>query len=69
MKLTPATPNAYGFHRGRQTVDRGAVLIAAVVALVAGIGTVQATLSLPLGVIAGGMLFAVLAPLFSATTR
>jgi hypothetical protein len=71
MKTLFATPAAdpYGYHRGRQSVDRGGVLVAFLVALVAGVVSVQSLDSLAVGVVVGATLFALLAPLFSTSSR
>lgn len=72
MKM-PATVDlpmvSYQSHRSRQAVDRGAVIIALAVSIVAGITATQGFDSLAIGLVIGSILFALLAPLFAAATR
>ncbi|MDO9489719.1 MAG: hypothetical protein Q7J32_15190 [Sphingomonadaceae bacterium] len=60
---------SYDFHRSREAVDRGAVIIALMVAIVAGVATAQSIDSIAIGLVIGSTLFALLAPLFATAAR
>ena len=60
---------SYDFDRRSKAADRGAVLIALAVSIVAGITTAQSFDSIAIGLVIGSTLFALLAPLLAAATR
>lgn len=60
---------SYDFHRSTKAVDRGAVIIALIVSIVAGVTTTQSLDSIAIGLIIGSTLFALLAPMLAAATR
>lgn len=55
--------------RSREAVDRGGLIIALVIAAIAGIVAAQSLDSIALGLVIGSTLFAGLAPLFAGATR
>lgn len=59
----------YDFHRSREAVDRGAVVIALIAAIVVGVTTAQSFDSLAVGLVIGSTLFALLAPLLATAAR
>lgn len=64
----PADTSAadHGFHPGRSTADRLGVAIALIVATVLGVVAAQELDSPAIGLVAGALLFAILAPVLAA---
>ena len=60
---------SYDFHRSREAVDRGAVVIALIMAIVAGVTTAQSLDSIAIGLVIGSISFALLAPLLATGSR
>lgn len=60
---------SHDFHRSREAGDRGAVIVALIVAIVAGGTTAQSIDSIAIGLVMGSTLFAVLAPLLATAAR